>query len=163
MSDAERMKICIKCGAELPLSEFYKHKSMKDGHSNKCKECTKKAARENWNNNREYYREYDRKRDQSEERKETKRRYMQTDEGKEAHKKACNKWKDKNQKKRHVEVTTDNAIRDGKLIKQPCECCGSTENIHAHHCDYDKPLDVMWLCAACHTAWHREHGEGANG
>jgi hypothetical protein len=40
----ENKKICFKCNTEKPLSDYYKHKQMGDGHLGKCKECTKKDA-----------------------------------------------------------------------------------------------------------------------
>lgn len=68
-----------------------------------------------------------------------------------------------NTKKRRVQHFTDKAIRKGILIRPvKCERCGNTQafsdgrnGIQAHHSDYDRPLDVMWLCQNCHHEWHK--------
>jgi hypothetical protein len=46
----------------------------------------------------------------------------------------------------------------GRMQRQPCEVCGA-EEVHAHHDDYSKPLDVRWLC----PSHHREHHAKATG
>lgn len=41
-------KKCFKCGVDKPLTEFYKHPAMTDGHLGKCKNCAKKDVREKY-------------------------------------------------------------------------------------------------------------------
>lgn len=48
-----------------------------------------------------------------------------------------------------------NAFRRGELKRLPCETCGTTKNLHAHHDDYSKPLEVRWLCADHHREHHK--------
>ena len=45
----ETSKQCFKCNQTLPLSEFYKHPQMADGHLNKCKTCNKRDTMERYN------------------------------------------------------------------------------------------------------------------
>lgn len=52
-------KKCFKCESIKPLSEFYKHKKMADGHLNKCKACAKKDFMETRYRNLSDYLEYD--------------------------------------------------------------------------------------------------------
>ena len=153
-------KVCFKCGVLKPLTEFYKHKAMADGHVNKCKECNKKDVKQNRKDKSEYYKEYDKNRDQTPERKALKEAYAKG-KGKDKASEAKKRYIEKNPKKRSAHIAVGNALRDGKLVKQPCQVCGSV-NVHAHHCDYDKPFDVLWLCPLHHEAWHQEHGEGLN-
>jgi len=46
-------------------------------------------------------------------------------------------------------------IRDGKLFKKPCMICGTVINVQAHHQDYNKLLNVQWLCSKHHCALHK--------
>jgi len=46
-------------------------------------------------------------------------------------------------------------LRRGLLSRPPrCEVCGRECKVIAHHEDYDKPLEVEWLCRACHAKRH---------
>jgi hypothetical protein len=44
-------------------------------------------------------------------------------------------------------------VNRGQLIPQPCEGCGDPA-VQMHHDDYDKPLEVRWLCIDCHLGEH---------
>ena len=45
------------------------------------------------------------------------------------------------------------ALKMGVLARQRCSDCGA-EKTDAHHSDYDKPLEVIWLCKSCHRQKH---------
>jgi hypothetical protein len=47
------------------------------------------------------------------------------------------------------------AVKRGKIKRQPCETCGESKS-HGHHEDYSKPLEVKWLCHKHHAALHKE-------
>ena len=49
--------------------------------------------------------------------------------------------------------TLNNAVRTGKLQRGICAVCGNIKT-QAHHKDYTKPLDVIWLCGKDHKAVH---------
>lgn len=55
-----------------------------------------------------------------------------------------------------------NAIKSGKLKREPCEHCGTNEDVQGHHPDYNKPLEVIWLCPCCHGQEHIRIREEAN-
>jgi len=131
------MKKCFKCSEEKESKEFYKHKQMKDGCLNKCKDCTKKDAYElrHNSNSRERILAYDRIR------------------GNRQSKEYLALYREQNPKIYKAHTIVNNAMRGKKLFKEGCEVCGE-DRTHAHHDDYNKPLNVRWLCAAHHRQWH---------
>jgi len=132
-------KNCTKCGILKPVSEYYV------SNLSSCKSCVRASVKANRGANKEYYREYDRKR------------------GSRQTKEYLCEWRKKYPQKYKAQTMVGNAIRGKKLFKQPCETCGESDRVHAHHDDYSKPLNVRWLCAAHHKQWHAENGEGLNG
>ncbi|NDC96288.1 hypothetical protein EBZ38_09895 [bacterium] len=63
-------------------------------------------------------------------------------------------WRKRNRQKVNAHGRVNKAIKAGKLMKMPCEKCGSL-NVHGHHDDYTKPLEVRWLCPKHHGEQHR--------
>lgn len=136
-------KECFKCNIVKPLSEFYKHKQMADGHLNKCKDCAKKDVKGHRVANIDRIRAYDRAR------------------GARQDKEYLRQWRRKYPNKARAHLAVARAIRKGLLFAEACETCGADKAV-AHHDDYAKPLNVRWLCQPCHKQWHAKNGEGAN-
>lgn len=135
-------KKCFKCNTVKPLSEFYKHSKMADGHVNKCKECNKNDVTSNRNKNLEKYRAYDRARGKIPERIKASTEINRA-------------WREEDSRRVVAHSQVARAIRSGALVRQPCCRCKEAKTV-AHHEDYDKPLDVMWLCQPCHKQRHKE-------
>ena len=151
------MKRCIHCGEEKPLSDYYKHPAMNDGHLGSCKECVKARVRLHRSENIDKIRDYDRQRGQDPMRKAANKarapRYKAKKPEYLAH------YFEKNPDKHKAHGIVQRAIRAGKLTVQPCERCGYGIGVQAHHEDYSKPLEVVWLCPPCHGERHREINE----
>lgn len=131
---------------------------MADGRLNKCIECAKSDVKSNRIERKEHYQEYDRRRGDKPDRVAARRAYAKTAEGKASADEAKAKWARENRIKRRAQNAVSNAVRDGRISKQLCFICGSVD-AEAHHADYDRPLDVTWLCDKHHKLLHKEHRE----
>ena len=60
----------------------------------------------------------------------------------------------KNPEKHRARLAVSWAVKKGYLVPQPC-CCGSSK-AEAHHSDYSKKLEVIWLCPKHHKELHRK-------
>lgn len=134
------MKHCNTCESDKDDSEFYKRKASIDGLSPKCKTCS---------------RVYDKLRDKHHHRVLARAVYAQTEQGKLASNKAKAEWAKRNPEKIKAHSKVLYHIRAGNLTPEPCEKCGD-KNVHAHHDDYAKPLNVRWFCSGCHKQHHKE-------
>ena len=141
------MKYCGSCTEVKDESLFGKRKASKDGLAAKCKSCQSI---------------YDKKRANLPHRVNARINYAKTEAGRKAGNKAKYLYRERNPNKYRAHTLVNNATRDKRLFKEPCEVCGTTDKIHGHHDDYLKPLNVRWLCSAHHSQWHAENGEALN-
>jgi len=130
-------KACFKCLRVLPLTEFYKHPRMADGHLNKCKACSRSDSMQNRRKRMDYCRDYDRMRSRRPDRIARLRESVRRQRVEEP-------------QKYKARTAAGNALRDGRIHKEPCYFCGATTDIEMHHPDYSQPLRVYWLCRLCH-------------
>lgn len=132
-------KRCFKCLCEKPFEAFYKHFAMADGRLGKCKECTKNDVLKHRLENLQKIRAYDKMRSSS-----PHRLALQV--------KTTAIYRAQFPERARANALVNKATRNGKLLKQPCWVCG--ESAIAHHPDYSRPLDVVWLCQIHHKETH---------
>lgn len=109
-------KACFKCKVVKPLSEFYKHSRMADGHLNKCKDCAKNDVRTHRAQNLDKVRQYDRERGKRPERIKA---------GVEINR----IWRAEDKRRQKAHNMVSNAIKTGKLVRQQCCRCGDAKTV----------------------------------
>ena len=79
---------------------------------------------------------------------------------------SCHNEYMRNNRKKHSELSDEQRlkancrsylntyIKRGVINKQPCIICNNM-NTEAHHEDYTKPLNVIWMCRECHLLHHK--------
>ena len=136
------MKRCSRCKIEKELDEFNKSKSTKDGLQNMCKLCQK-----------QYQKEYQKQYYQLN--REKKKQYFQRN--KEKRNQYTNQYYHRNPEKNKARNMLNNAVKSGKVHKPVfCSSCEGDKHLEAHHTDYSKPLEVLWLCRSCHRELHNK-------
>lgn len=98
-------KVCSKCRRELPISEFYKSESSKDGLYAYCRKCTSERKSEYYKNNKERI-------------KTKTREYRKTKEGKEVVKRANDKYTNTFGRVGHKRGNLTMVKRDYELTEQ---------------------------------------------
>jgi hypothetical protein len=151
----EALRACTKCNESKPLTAFYKHPYAARGRDTKCMECAKRSVRLNRAAKLEYYREFDRQRANDPRRVVARKLYAATPAGKAAGDAAKVRWSHSHPNEKRAHAAVGNALRDGILTRKPCEVCGVSDHVEAHHDDYTKPLDVRWLCDPHHKEHHK--------
>ena len=142
------LKICKICNNEKPLSDFYKHFRMADRHLNICKDCKIKYQKEKYKID---IMSIDYILKERERGRKKYHKYLYKNNNIEAKR----KWDMNHKKEKRTHDQVHKALLAGKIIKMPCEICGSVESV-GHHEDYDKPLSVNWYCVKCHSNRHVE-------
>lgn len=141
------LKRCCTCKIEKSVSDFYKDKRSKDGLKWQCKKChclttvisrdedKHRETNKNWMRRSKYAtREEVRERDMLRSRVRNK------------------SWEAK------ARALANRAVELGFLVRpEVCPKCNQSNlKVHAHHEDYNKPLEVIWLCSECHGKRHRK-------
>jgi len=128
-------KVCRTCERELNITSFHFTKKSKDGHEHHCKDCRRTKSQAYYKKNAEKY-----------------HAYRRTDAYKKSTARAARAHREKHPERDSAWNAVTVAIRKGDLVSRPCAC--GEEETQAHHPDYSKPLEVMWVCRRCHHNIH---------
>ena len=168
MNGLSDMKICSECGRMKPLVEFEESPWKPGLRRSKCEACchppctTEERAKikaKMWElapeekKNMDHVIKY--RQDYYKRTIEQRREYNARPENRARANEHCKRYQKAKPYMRAAHIAVSEAVRKGILVRPLlCSRCSRTASVHGHHHDYDKPLDVTWLCPDCHRKEH---------
>ena len=135
-----KLKKCPCCNQSKEIKRFHRCSTRCDGLAVYCKKCRSQKMKAS----REYHRKYNAWRYNND--PEFRKRKIATN----------NKYQEYNKLKNQARWTVKNALKNKTLLKKPCMIC-KKNRVEAHHIDYKKPLEIIWLCSLHHKQIHRQN------
>lgn len=127
------------------MTEFYRSNREKSGHLGECKGCRRVKE--------DTYRKTQRAKGLQRARA---KRYAERHPDRV--RESIRRYNERFPEKQKARKAVQRAVREGRFVKPGhCEGCQGAfrpAELHGHHHDYSKPLEVEWLCRACHEAAH---------
>lgn len=84
------------------------------------------------------------------------RNWSKTEKGKASRKRRAQTYRKKHYDRIVAGRKVRYAVRIGKLIRPTIcpQCFSKDREVQAHHEDYTKPFEIIWLCKSCHLDLH---------
>lgn len=153
-------RVCSSCKNRLPLDNFHLKSSSTGERRLICKSCVSKNHRRWYLENRlkvlgkiNTYRAKNK-----EAIKERRKKWQEKDSYKISRTKSAKRMRIKYRQKYLAWALLSQAVLTKKVAKSDicAMCLNGNTRIEAHHEDYSRPLDVVWLCVACHKDIHKK-------
>lgn len=151
-----QVKTCSLCRMDKPLDAYPHNRKGLYGLDARCISCKYAQAKERLKDPENLRRQRAHLRRWHAKNADRLRAYRATPAARESARRTNKKTRAKFPEKVRARQLLKDALRAGR-IQRPgqCERCPVTMNLHGHHPDHSKPLDVLWLCVNCHAIEHR--------
>lgn len=140
---------CYKCKEEKVITLFGRDKYKKSGYGFRCKECGAKYSKKWYVSPSATEKRIERHTKTITQHK----KYRQSQKGKVVSIRKAKRMRELYPEKWSARAKVRYAVKTGRLKKLPCDDCGDPKS-QGHHPDYNKPLEVIWLCDRHHKELH---------
>ena len=170
------MYICTKCSKMKSDEDFAMilNRKKERVRQKQCRECVAKYKRKHYDENREKYLEKSRKQYFSDveywseynkayrekNKKKISERIKEYTKQPEVRERINERFREYRQdpefaKREKARGMVNKRVQSKKIIRpNKCSVCKEDKRVEAHHEDYDKPLEVIWVCKECHENIH---------